>query len=93
MIEFLLCVLYAALLYNVYFLFKTDNTFNKRMRIADAIFNYNIKHCIGNQADRINYGVIEPFNKTLYRWYDWSDRHIVPEEVYEKIKPYLKEVK
>jgi len=32
---------------------------------------------------------LEPYNKTLYRLWDWGFKNIVDKESYEKIKDYL----
>ena len=34
---------------------------------------------------------IEDYNDTLYRWWDFGCKNILPKEDYEIIKPYIKE--
>ncbi len=34
---------------------------------------------------------MEGYDKTLWRWWDWGYKNILPKEDYELIKPYIQE--
>jgi hypothetical protein len=33
---------------------------------------------------------MEDYNKTLFRFWDWGYKRIVPKEIYNRIKDYIK---
>ena len=65
--------------------------------ISNAIFLYNTRQItdgIINDTDinLIDFSVMESYNRTLFRLYDWGYKHIVPPDVYDRISPIIKEV-
>lgn len=74
-----------------YCLLKIFNTGNQRKLIIDSIgtyvdFNDDIYGCrVGiNMLDSI-----EPFEKTLFRLFDWGYERILPDEYYQILRPYI----
>lgn len=61
-----------------------------RMDIIHAVFMYNL-FCESNpDYDRpANTIGMEPFWKSVLRFWDWSDKNIIDADTYEKIKRYL----
>lgn len=76
------------------FMLKNENACKNRCIIIDAIFEYHIR--VLNSFDtlrhfEVDYNDAEPYDKTLFRLYDWGYTRILPKEKYEIIKPYIKE--
>ena len=82
----------------VLFFIKNNKTFDNRMIIRNAIFSYNLEQSFqslinNTPKDTIDSSfVMESYNRTLFRFYDWGYKHIVPPDVYDKISPIIKEV-
>lgn len=75
----------------IFFLIKSCNTYAKRKSIINAIYSYQIeRYKAGLPCDDVDYTDIEPYEKTLCRLWDWSNKRILPNEKYEIIKKYLK---
>ena len=88
---FVICML--MLLSSIFFLIKNENVFKNRSIILDAIHTYNSK-CLDDQRydDMVDYNM-ESYDSTLYRIFDWGYENILPKEVMEKIRPFIKETK
>lgn len=76
------------------FILKNENACKNRCIIVDAIFEHHIYAL--NSFDmlrhfEVDYNDAEPYDKTLFRLYDWGYTRILPKEKYEIIKPYIKE--
>ena len=60
-----------------------------QIRMSDAIYVYQLDcmrrdlHPLVWQEDK------ESFEDTYRRWWDWSDHHILQEDKYKIIKPYI----
>lgn len=72
---------------------KHHNCFNNYDRIAMAIYYHNIAEIWkGHKENVIDYWeVMEPYGKTYRRWWDWGCRHIVDDDTYKLIEPYLED--
>lgn len=73
-------------------LIKNNLTYKNRTIIADAIFKYNLNQISlsNSSVDFIDTAsVVESYNKTLFRLYDWGYKNIVPVDVLEKISPFI----
>lgn len=79
----------------IIFLIKNERTYKQRVKIIKAIKKYNvdiIDECYSYEEYKymsIRYDCIEKYEETLFRFWDWGNKRIVPKEVYEKIKKYL----
>lgn len=82
---------YIVLIALVFFVLKNTNALIMRMKIIDAIYNYNI-HCIENGCvyDHKGYDQMEHYMRTLFRFYDWGCSNIVPFEDYLEIVNFIK---
>jgi hypothetical protein len=79
----------------IYTVFKNDATANAREVIIEAIFLYQ-KDRLENQCmcgtpvvDEVDYSDMEPYEKTLNRFYDWGYTRILPKDKFEIIKPLI----
>lgn len=88
-------ILIIILLISYYLLIKNFVTRYHHARISDAIHEYhkeiidNHNYFKGYPVFQVEYEDIEEYEKTLFRFWDWSDKRILPKEKYEIIKPYL----
>lgn len=79
---------YFMIILCVYLFIKNLWTYHVRSKIATAIYQYQI-----NNPIQYNYYVtydLEYYNKTLFRLWDWGYKRIVPKEIYDRIKDYIK---
>lgn len=89
------CFWYMVLIAASYFLIKNSATNRHHARISEAIHQYRINvidnhdYRTGYATFQVDYRDMEAYGKTLIRFWDWSDKHILPQEKYEIIKPYL----
>lgn len=91
-----LIVMFIMLFYNIYMIFKNNNTFKQRRKIIKAIHTYfqsknGIEEMDVAEIDYM-YHSVEPYDDTLNRRFDWGYKNIVPPDVYEKIEPYIKRI-
>ena len=71
------------------FIAKNDITYKHRLEIIKAIRNYQLK-CIEYEAHAfVDYADMEDYNATLNRWWDWTNKRILPEDKFEIIKPFI----
>ena len=79
-----------ALLFWLLFLIKDTHTEIQRDKISWAILRHNFDAIYHRRnGECIEQTVKEPYNKTLFRFWDWGYTRIVLPEVFEKIKPYI----
>ena len=81
-----------ALVFLGFYLMRNEFTYKAHKKIADAIYKYNIHmidHC--RFDERIDYDVMEEYEDTIKRFWDWKFEHVVSPEIFELIKPYLEE--
>ena len=87
-------VLYAMLAFGVFMLIKTENAFKCQILITHAICLYHLDKIDKCEFDyEVDYGDEEPYEKTLWRLWDWGYTRILPPEKFEIIKPYIQKVK
>lgn len=65
---------------------RTVIVFENRKKVIDAIYSYNMEH---TYDEWISYDLIEPYTKSLFRFWDFGYKRIVPEDVHLKIKEYI----
>ena len=56
--------------------------------IIRAIMSYQLDNKLKNPFE-VNYSDMEDYFKTLFRFWDWGYKHILPPEKYEIVKPYI----
>lgn len=81
----------------IYFLIKNGITYRWHVLITNAIFLYHID-CesileIDLREKIVSYNDLESYDATLFRFWDWGYKHILPKEKFEIIEPYIKKVK
>lgn len=81
------------LLFCMVMIVKVDVTQAQQLRVARAIFLYkdNLIDTVRWGEEEVDFGDMEPFDKTLLRLWDWGYKRILPADKMEIIKPYLKE--
>lgn len=89
---FLLLIVFVFMLtLPMLMLVKNDNAYKNRNIIIEAIYEYRIMMITSNRPiDKVDYADIEPYEDTLYRWWDWGYENILPSDKFEIIKPYIK---
>lgn len=97
MILFLLiCMAIMCLMGGVFvivLMFKNDNTCKNRLKILEAIYEYQITYINNNTAIgglKVIANDIEDYDKTFWRLWDWGYTRILPKDKFEIIKPYIK---
>ena len=89
-------ILAIIICFDVILLIKNKITFKNRDIIRNAIHRYVLEQIQNGEFS--SYSVInnfaifsqmEPYEKTWWRLWDYGYKHIVPEDVYQKIKPYI----
>lgn len=86
---------FVIMLIGVFFLIKNHNTYLQHIKINHAIFDYQV-YCIYNKPrdydgyKDVAYSDEEPYDKTLFRIFDWGCENILPKEKYELVKQYIK---
>ena len=84
--DYILLIIYSII---IYIFIKNFHTFNMRCKISEAIYNYRIANRI-HYNYYIDYNCMEPYNKTLFRLWDWGYKRIVKNEyIYDEIKKYI----
>ena len=78
----------------VFFLFKNNNTYRNQGIIINAIHRYKQHELesatnILNLHYSVNYYDMEPYEKTLFRFWDWGYENILPKDKFEIIKSYI----
>ena len=84
-------ILVAALIFCLMMLNKNDNTYTMQKKIMDAILEYRLQCIDQREPFRVDFDDMEPYDKTLFRLWDWSYTNILSKEKFEIIKPYIKE--
>lgn len=79
------CIILGAFL--AFMCAKNYITLKNRIIIYKAIRNY-YRNCAYSDLHNIE-KTMEPYEKTLLRFWDWGYENILPEHEFEFIKPYL----
>lgn len=74
-------------LLSLFFLVRNLIVYRNYIKIIDAIFKYRIESFTNNS---VSYYHMESYLKILLRFLAFGYKHILPEEKYKIIEPYLK---
>ena len=86
--------LYTSLAFCIYLILKNTNTYNMHYKLSNAIHTYNISVIDKHEYDKtISYDIMEEYNATLWRLFDWGYTRILPPDILELVKPYIEEGK
>ena len=81
----------------IIFLIKNFITYHWHTLIVDAIFWYHMSaESILEREQReklVCYNDLESYDATLFRFWDWGYKHILPKEKFVLLEPYIKKVK
>ncbi len=86
--ELLIIIFLSLACFCLFMIAKNENTYKQRLKIIKAEYGYNSERINNNDYEILDVE-LEPYNKTLYRLWDWGFKNIVDKESYEKIKDYL----
>jgi hypothetical protein len=86
MIDYLI---YFIIFICIFLVVKNIRTYDVRSKVATAICQYRIDNDV-SVSYWINTDRMEDYNKTLFRFWDWGYKRIVPKEIYNRIKDYIK---
>ena len=68
---------------------KVKNTVKQRKRIHKAIFKYQMRYVANEATVTVFFDDMEEYEKTLYRFWDWSCKRILPPEKFKIIEPFI----
>ena len=79
----------CSLLFVVVYALKNQNTYNQRIKIQTAIYEYKIDMLNNGKPELVSYDDMEMYGKTFYRLWDWGYKKILPKDKFEIKKPYI----
>ena len=74
----------------LFMLFKNENTFRNMEKIIDAIYIYQLKCLTDGSSTAVDYYDMRSYGHVLFRFWDFGYKHILPEEKFKLIEPYIK---
>ena len=74
----------------LFMLFKNENTFRNMEKIIDAIYIYQLKCLTDSSSTAVDYYDMRSYGHVLFRFWDFGYKHILPEEKFKLIEPYIK---
>lgn len=92
MIKFIIILeicLFCIYIFAIYMLHRNNIVYNNRLKIVQAIYDYQMDMIRKSCVEEVDYDDIESYDRTLWRLYDFGCENILPKEKYEIIKPYL----
>lgn len=75
-----------------FLLYRNETAFKMQSIICRAIYKYHmemIRQGNGKGKYLVEYDDMENYDRTLFRFWDWGYKHILPPEKFEIIKPYI----
>ena len=73
----------------IFVLIKNSNTYKNRKIILNAIYQYKVDCAIKNISFNVDYNDMESYNMTIFRFWDFGYKNILPKEKFEIIKKYI----
>lgn len=70
--------------------FKTFNANNNREKITKAIKAYQLNNLISQGNPYISYEDMRSYYGTIFRFWDWGYKHIIPKEKLKLLEPFIK---
>ena len=74
----------------LFMLFKNENAFRNMEKIIDAIYIYQLKCLTDGSSMTVDYYDMRSYGHVLFRFWDFGYKHILPEEKFKLIEPYIK---
>ena len=74
----------------LFMLFKNENAFRNMEKIIDAIHIYQLKCLTDGSSMAVDYYDMRSYGHVLFRFWDFGYKHILPEEKFKLIEPYIK---
>ena len=76
--------------FTLYLLVRNDVALKNHTKILYAIYDYRLECIINNEHPVLSYDDMEPYEKTMFRLFDFGYDNILPYDKLEIIKPYIK---
>lgn len=93
MLKIIMLIMWLIVLFFNILSIKNENTHRNRLIIIHAIGDYGRYRMDNDMYNPIClkiYDYMEPYKRTLWRLWDWSYKNILPPDIYEIIKPFIK---
>lgn len=84
---FIICVF--ALLISIFLMFRNSKALSLRNHVRRAILEYRMDCFVKGINPEIMYEDMESFYSTVFRFWDFSHKRILPKDKYKLIKKYL----
>ena len=78
-----------AMLFCVFMLIRNSVVYENHMKIINAIHEYNQQQISLHNFDLTIEYYTEPYDRTMWRLWDFGCKRIVTPDIYKKIEPYL----
>ena len=98
MVDVVMVILIIALVYLIIMEIKVDNAYRNCLILVEAIHLHNMDYINSDEynpkylKDRlIEYDVSDEMTRALFRLFDWGYTNILPQDIFERIVPYLDE--
>ena len=75
----------ASVLYRL----KIKNTKKQRDKIHKAIFKYQMRYVANEATVTVFFDEMETYEETLFRFWDWSCKRILPPDKFKIIQPFI----
>lgn len=82
---------YALLIFSVVIIFRSEVAYRNQTIIGDAVYRYSMDMINKDMfmQREVCFNDIEPFERTLFRLWDFGYTRLLPPEKFEIIKPYI----
>lgn len=87
----------VIIVFSMVTLVKNYNTYNNMMKVTEAIHSYNVHKLYEaktleeiENVESISYDYIKSYSSALCNLRDWGYENLVPADILEKIKPYIR---
>lgn len=88
---FCFAVVCVELLFFFFMIYRNYVTFKNRNIISAAIHDYHLYELHHDREWLVDYEDKEPYDQTLWRFWDFGYTRILPKEKYEIVKEYIKQ--
>lgn len=81
----------SIIIFGVFVLIKNENASRNYDIILDSICRYRTEQIINNKECLVDYSDMLDYNTVAFRVFDWGYKHILPNDKFAIIEPYIKE--
>lgn len=86
-------ICYALIVFGVVLFIRTNVAYRNQTIIGDAVLAYSIDMINRDmfEAIEVRFRDIEPFERTMFRLWDFGYTRLLPPDKFEIIRPYIEE--